>query len=311
MNHILSEKYRPITVDECILPESTKEQVKGMIAAGNLPSLMFIGSPGSGKTTLARAIANELGADILFINASLENGVDRIRTKVMQFASTVSFTDAKKITVLDEADGLTPEAQKSLRGFIEEFSGNHSFIFTGNFGNKIIEPIRSRCKIVDFKISAKDKPLIAAKFIKRLFAILEKEKIEYDKEAVVALVMKKFPDYRSILNEIQGYAAGGKVDAGILTNMTEDSFNALISALKNKKFGDMRKWVAENSDIESSDMFRMFYDAASEKLEPKSIPELLLTLGEFSYKDYFCADSELNRAAFLTTLIMSTGIHWK
>lgn len=309
--HPLSELYRPKTVDECILPSAIKDQVKGLIAAGNLPSLLFVGSPGSGKTTLARAIANEMKADILFINASLEGNIDTIRTTVMQFASTVSFTDSKKITVLDEFDGASQKSQESLRGFMEEFSHNHSFIFTGNFGNKIIEPIRSRCKIIDFKISSKDKPLIAAKFIKRLFNILEIEKIDYDKEAVVALVMKRLPDYRSIFNEIQGYAAGGRIDAGILSNMTEDSFNSLISSLKGKRFNEIRKWVASNSDIESSDMFRMFYDSASDKLEPKSIPELILALGEFSYKDYFCADKEINRAAFLTTLLMSSSIIWK
>ena len=310
-NLILSEKFRPKTVNECILPEATKDQVNGLIASGNLQSLLFIGSAGVGKTTLARAIANEIGADVLFINASLDGNIDTIRTSVMKFASTVSFTDSKKITILDEFDGATMVAQQSLRGIIEEFSHNHTFILTGNFVNKIIEPIRSRCKIIDFKIPSKDKPLIVAKFLKRLFSILESEKIDYDKEAVAALVMKKYPDYRSILNEIQGYSAGGRIDAGILANLSDAVFDQLITSLKNKKFSDIRKWVADNSDIESSDMFRMFYDSASDKLESKSIPELILQIGEFSYKDYFCVDKELNRIAFLTTLLMSSNIIWK
>lgn len=310
MNLILSEKYRPSTVNDCVLSESTKEQVKGLIAAGNLPTLLFVGGPGVGKTTLARAIANETGADLMFINASME-GIDAIRTKVMQFASTVSFTDAKKITVLDEADGLSLQSQNALRGFIEEFGQNHTIIFTANFGNKISDAIRSRSKVIDFKISAKEKTTIAAKFIKRLFNILETEKIEYEKEAVVALVMKKFPDFRSILNEIQGYAAGGKIDAGILSNLSEDAFNQLIASLKGKKFGEIRKWVAEHSDIESSDLFRLFYDSSVEKLDAKCIPEVILLLGEYSYKDYFCVDKEINRMAFLTSILISQNIIWK
>lgn len=307
---ILSEKYRPQTVDECVLPETTKTQIKGLMSAGNLPSLLFVGGPGCGKTTLAKAIANEMNADLLFINASLNNSIDNIRMNVHQFASTISFSDSKKITVLDEADGLTQDAQKALRGLVEEFSGNHTIIFTANFANKIIEPLRSRCKIIDFKISAKEKPIIAAKFIKRTYSILEKEGIEFDKEAVAALVMKKFPDYRSILTELQGYGATGKIDAGILLNLSEESFGQLMAALKAKKFNDVRKWVAEHPDLDSAHFFRMFYDVSSQYIEAKSIPEMILLLGEFSYKEYFCADKEINRMAFLTSIMISS-ITWK
>jgi DNA polymerase III delta prime subunit len=309
-NLILSEKYRPGTIDECVLPESTKEQIKGLIKEGNIPSMLFVGSAGCGKTTLARAIANELGADILFVNASME-GIDMIRTKVMQFASTVSFSNAKKITVLDEADGLSQAAQQALRGFIEEFGKNHSIIFTANYANKVIDAIHSRCKVVDFKISAKDKPLLAAKFAKRIFRILDIEKVEYEQPAVIELIMKKFPDFRSVLNEIQGYAAGGKIDSGILSNLSDATFSELIKSLKAKKFSEVRKWVADNSDMESSHLFRMFYDTAHEKLEQKSIPEVILILGEFSYKDYFVADKEINRMAFLTTIMINSNIMWK
>lgn len=308
---ILAEQYRPDTIDDCVLPESTKTQVKGLVESGNLPSLLFVGGAGCGKTTLARAIAKEMKADLLFINASMYGNIDMIRNDVAKFASTMSFTDSKKITVLDEADGITQQAQQALRGFIEEFGGNHSIIFTANYANKVIEPIRSRCKIIDFKINSKDKPLIAAKFLKRVMWILDTEGIEYDKQAVAALVMKKFPDFRSVLNELQGYAAGGRIDAGILSNLSDEAFNELIASLKSKKFNDVRRWVAEHSDLESQVMFRLFYDHASEKLEPKSIPEMILHLGEFSYKDYFVADKEINRMAFLTTLMVSQNILWK
>lgn len=311
MEMILSEKYRPKCINDCILPETVKQQVKGLITQGNVPSMIFVGGPGCGKTTLARAIAHELGADLLFVNASMEGNIDLIRNKLSQFASSVSFTDAKKITVLDEADGLSAAAQTALKGFIEEFSTNHSIIFTANIANKIIEPIQSRCRVIDFKISSKDKPDIAAKFLKRVLNILDVEGIEYDKMAVAELVMKKFPDFRSVLNELQGYAAGGRIDAGILLNLSEESFNQLIQALKDKKFTAMRKWVAEHSDLDSTHMFRMFYDTAHDKLQAKSLPELILQLGEYSYRDYFVADREINRAAFLTSLMVSPNVEWK
>lgn len=308
---VLAEKYRPQTIDECVLPEATKQQVKGLISDGNIPSLLFTGSAGCGKTTLARAIAKEMGADVMFINASMNGNIDTIRNDLTNFASKVSFTDSKKITILDEADGLSQQAQQALRGFIEEFGGNHSIIFTANYASKIIEPIRSRCKIVDFKIPAKDKPQIAAQFLRRVMNILDTEGIEYDKEPVAQLVMKKFPDFRSVLNELQGYAAGGRITADVLVNLSDESFGNLVASLKNKKFNEVRKWVAENSDLDSQTMFRMFYDTASEKLEARSLPELVLQLAEFSYKDYFVADKEINRMAFLTTLMMSQSISWK
>jgi DNA polymerase III delta prime subunit len=311
MELILSEKYRPKTIEDCVLPESVKNQIRGLIADGNIPSMLFLGGAGCGKTTLARAIAHEMNADVMFINASMEGNVDLIRTKLLQFASTVSFTDSKKITILDESDGLTQQAQQALRGFIEEFGKNHSIIFTANFAGKIIDPIKSRCKVIDFKITSKEKPGIAAKFMKRVMNILDIENIEYDKAAVASLVMKKFPDFRSILNELQGYSAGGRIDAGILSNLSEESFGILITALKEKKFGDVRKWVGEHSDLESTEMFRMFYDIANVQLQPKSVPEMILHLGEFSYKDYFVVDKEINRMAFLTTIMVSQNIVWK
>ena len=310
---ILSEVYRPKTINECILTDEIKDELNGYIKSGNLPSLLFVGGPGCGKTTSARAIANEMGADVLFINASMNANIDMIRTQMTQFASTVSFTGAKKITILDEIDGnnISPAVQQSLRGFLEEFGKNHSIIFTANNPNKIIDAIKSRCPPIDFKISKKDKPVIAAKFMKRVLSILEAEKIEYEKEAVAALVMKRFPDFRSVLMSIQAYAAGGKIDTGILSTLSEDSFNELTSALKAKKFNDVRKWVGEHSDLDSTEMYRLFYDTATEKMESKSIPELILQLGEFSYRDYFSLDKEIARMAFLTTIMLSQSIVWK
>lgn len=308
---ILSEKYRPKTVDECILPEATKDLVNGIIKDGNILSLLFVGSPGCGKTTLARAIANEMGANLLFINASLNGNIDTLRGDIIRFAKTSSMSGSKKITVLDEADGLTQATQQALRGVIEECSNNHTFIFTANYENKIIEAIHSRCKVINFKISKKEKPEIAKKFLRRVFTILDAESIEYEREAVATLVMKKFPDFRSVLNELQGYSAGGKIDSGILASLSDEAFGQLITSLKEKKFNDIRKWVGEHSDIESVHFFRMFYDKCSDLMQPKSIPELIIVLGDYSYKDYFMADKEINRMAFLTTLLVSSNIEWK
>ena len=310
-NMIWAEKFRPKTIDECVLPESIKGLAKGLVASGNLPSLLFTGSAGVGKTTLAYAIANELGADFMKINASSEGNVDLIRTRLSQFASTVSFTDSKKITLLDEADGLTTVAQQALRGFIEEHSTNHSIIFTCNFVSKLIEPIRSRCKVIDFKISPVDKTKLAAQFCKRVYKILDAEGVKYQPQVVAELVLKKFPDFRSVLNELQGYSAGGSIDAGILLDLSDAIFDVLITALKNKKFNDMRKWVGEHSYIDSTELFKTFYDKASSKMQSKSLPETILLLGEYSYRSGFVANQEINTAAFLTALMLSDNIEWK
>lgn len=310
-NLVWAEAYRPKTIDECVLPEATKAQARGYVKAGRIPTMIFTGTAGTGKTTLARAIANELGADMMFINASSEGNVDTVRTKITQFASSVSFSNAKKITILDEADGLTAQAQQSLRGFIEEFSSNHSIIFTCNFVNKIIDPLKSRSGIIDFKITNKEKPALAAQFFKRVINILNTENVEYDKNAVAELVQKTFPDFRRCLSELQRYAAGGKIDSGVLLDLSEESFKELIDALKNKKFNDIRKWVAQHSDIEPASFYRAIYDNAATYLQPKSLPSLILTLGEYSYKSAFVADQEINQVAFLTELLLSNDIVWK
>lgn len=309
---ILVEKYRPKTVDECVLTDATKSMIKGFIAEGDVPSMLFIGGAGCGKTTLARAIANELSADVLFINASMNGNIDMIRTDMTKFASSYSMTSAtRKITILDEADGLSAQAQGALRGFIEAFGKNHSVIFTANYGSKIIEPIHSRCTVINFKISATEKPKMASRFLKRVLAIMDNEGIEYKKEAVAGLVMKKFPDFRSVLSEIQGYAAGGVVDEGILLNLSDEAFNELVKALKAKSFKDVRKWVAEHSDMDSEHMYRAFYNSVVERLEPSSIAEMIVQLADYSYRDYFVADKEISRMGFLITIMRDPNIKWK
>jgi DNA polymerase III delta prime subunit len=309
-HHIWCEKYRPQVIDDCVLPERIKADAKSYVAQGKLPNLLFTGGAGVGKTTLARAMCNEVGADLLYLNASLTNSIDDVRTKISQFASTVSFTDAKKVTLLDEADGLTPQAQASLRALSENFSANHSFILTCNFKNKIIEPIHSRCSVIEFKIPSVEKSKLAAAMFKRVESILKLEGVEYDRKVVAELVQKYFPDFRRTLNELQRYAISGKIDSGILLDFTGDSFNELIGIIKAKKFESMRSWVASNSDMDSVTLFRAFYNHASQKLESKSIPALVLLLADYQFKASQVPDQELNTAAFLTELLTGNFV-WK
>ncbi len=304
------EKFRPDNIMDCVLPTSIKDAAEGYVKQGRCPTLILTGTAGVGKTTLARCIANELGADFMVINASMESGIDTIRTKIQQFASTVSFTESKKITLLDEADGLTPAAQASLRAFIEEFSNNHSLILTCNFVHKLIEPLHSRASVIDFKIPRSEKASLASQFFKRVTKILDFEKVDYDKKVVAEVVNHYFPDFRRCLNELQKYAASGKIDSGILANFSDESLKELIVALKNKKFNDMRKWVA-NAEMDATQIFRALYNRATEVMEPKSIPPLVLLIGQYQYQSSFVADQELNTAAFLTEILMSHDIVWK
>lgn len=300
------EKYRPATIDECILPEKLKQTFKEYIATGELPTFLFSGTAGVGKTTVARALCNEVGADVLFINGSDEGrSIDMLRTTVKGFASTVSLTDAKKVIILDEADYMNAQSvQPALRGFIEEFSNNCRFIFTCNFKNKIIEPLHSRCAVIDFKIDNAEKPAIAAGFFKRVTQILKTEGIDYDTKVVVELVNKHFPDYRRILNELQRYSVSGKIDAGLLVNMSDESYKTLVMNLKEKDFKKTRQWIAQNSDIETSSLFDHLYEKASEYLEPVSIPTMVLILADYQYKDAFVANHELNTMAAMTEIML-------
>ena len=300
------EKYRPQTIDECILPKNLKETFKQFIQTGELPNFLFCGTAGVGKTTVAKALCNEVGAEYLLINGSEESGIDILRTKIKSFASTVSLTDSKKVIILDEADYLNPNStQPALRAFIEEFSNNCRFIFTCNYKNRIIEPLHSRCSVIDFKIENAEKQEIAAAFFKRTINILAKENIVADQKVVAELVTKHFPDWRRVLNELQRYSVSGKIDAGILVNMTEDSFKDLLKNMKDKNFTEVRKWVAKNGDSETINIFRQLYDTASVHLEPASIPQLVLILADYQYKAAFVADHELNLMAALTEVMSS------
>ena len=300
------EKYRPQTIDECILPEATKNMFKEFVTRGELQNALFCGSAGVGKTTVARALCNEIGADVLFINCSEDSGIDTLRSKIRNFASTVSLTNSKKVVILDEFDYANQNSlQPALRAAIEEFANNCRFILTCNFKNRIIEPIHSRCAVVEFKIDNKDKPKIAAQFFKRITHILKTEGIEFEPQVVAEIVNKHFPDFRRVLNELQRYSVSGKIDTGILVNLGDESFKTLVRHLKAKNFTEVRKWVGQNSDIETSTLFRQLYDKAADVLEPSSIPQLVLLLADYQHRAAFVADSEINIMACMVELMSS------
>jgi DNA polymerase III delta prime subunit len=299
------EKYRPQKIDDCVLPESLKKTFKEYVTQGELPNFLFTGTAGVGKTTVAKALCNEIGAEYILVNGSDEGrSIDVLRTTIKSFASTVSLTDAKKVVIVDEADYMNAQSvQPALRSFIEEFSANCRFIFTCNFKNRIIEPLWSRCAVVEFKIDSKDKQEIAATFFKRATQILKQEQIEFDPKVVAELITKHFPDYRRILNELQRYSVSGKIDCGILVNMSEESFRGLLKLLKEKNFTEVRKWVAKNSDADTASLFRELYDSSANNLEQNSIPQLVLILADYQYKSAFVADHELNIMAALTEIM--------
>jgi DNA polymerase III delta prime subunit len=299
------EKYRPHKIEDCILPESLKATFSEFVKQGNIPNLLLTGSQGTGKTTVARAMCEELGLDYIEINGSMNGGIDTLRTEIKNFASTISFTGTRKMVILDEADYLNAQStQPALRNFMEEFSKNCGFILTCNFKNRIIEPLHSRCSVIEFKIPSSQKPKLAAQFHKRACGILEQEGIEFDKAVVAEVVTKHFPDWRRVLNELQRYSVTGKIDSGILANLGEENFKGLVDLLKNKRFNDMRKWVSENLDTEPTAFFRKFYDMASTYMKPNSIPQLVLLLGRYQYQSAFVSDQEINTVAFLTEVMV-------
>lgn len=300
-----TEVYRPKTINDCILPESLKATFSEFVKQGSIPNLLLTGSQGTGKTTVARAMCEELGVDYIEINGSMNGGIDTLRTEIKNFASTISFTGTRKMVILDEADYLNAQStQPALRNFMEEFSKNCGFILTCNFKNRIIEPLHSRCSVIEFKIPSSQKPKLAAQFHKRACGILEQEGIAHDKAVVAEVVTKHFPDWRRVLNELQRYSVTGKIDSGILSNLGEENFKQLIDHLKNKRFTDMRKWVGENLDTEPTAFFRKFYDTAATYLKPNSIPQLVLLLGRYQYQSAFVADQEINTVAFLTEVMV-------
>lgn len=294
------EKYRPQKIEDTILPDDLKKTFKQFVDQKNIPNLLLTGSAGVGKTTVAKAMLEEVGADYIVINGSLNGNIDTLRTTIQNFASSVSFVGGRKYVILDEADYLNANStQPALRNFMEEYSKNCGFILTCNFKNRIIEPLHSRCSVVEFKISKKDIADLALQFMKRVRTILTNENVEFDKEAVAAVIMKYYPDARRILNELQRYAATGRIDSGILVNMTEESFKKLISSMREKNFPAVRKWVAENSDVDTTELLRKFYDQASDVMTKESIPQLVIHIANYQYKAAFVADHEINLVACL------------
>lgn len=302
------EKYRPNRVSECVLPAHIKDELQPFLDKQEIPHLIFAGSAGSGKTTCGFAIADELGADLLFINASQESGIDTIRTKVIQFASTVSFDNNLKIVLLDEAEKLSAAAQDSLKSIIEQFSKNTRFMLTTNNKNRIIDPIQSRCTIFNFAFESKEKQTAAIQMMKRTEAILKNEDIEYDKKAVAGLVAKYFPDFRKTLNEIQRYATKGAIDAGILIEQGT-TFDDLVESIKTKKFPDVRKWVARNVDLDPQVIFRHFFDSATTLFAGASAAEVILLCSQYQLNSSQVIDQEINTTAFLVELMGSAN--WK
>jgi len=301
------EKYRPQTVDECILPEETKVMFKGFIQQGEIPNLLLAGPAGIGKTTIAKALCNELGADVYVINGSDEGRfLDTVRNRAKSFASTVSLTSTAKhkVLIIDEADNTTPDVQLLLRASIEEFQNTCRFIFTCNYKNKIIEPLHSRCSVVDFNVKGKERAALATQFFKRVNGILEYENIEFDMKVVAEVVQKHFPDFRRTINELQRYGSRGKIDTGILGQVADVNLQDLIGYLKNREFTKMKKWVVSNLDNEPQIIMRKVYDNLYTYLVPKSIPEAVLVIGEYQYKASFVMDQEINLVAFLTELMM-------
>ena len=303
------EKYRPKTIDECILPENIKKTFSDFLNRGEIPNMLLSGPPGVGKTTVAKALCNQLGVDYYVINGSDEGRfLDTVRNSAKNFASTVSLSsDSKhKVIIIDEADNTTSDVQLLLRASIEEFSGNCRFIFTCNYKNKIIEPLHSRCAVVEFGIKGQEIPKIQAEFFKRLNTILDAERIESDKKVLIELISKHFPDWRRILNECQRYAVGGKIDSGILASFSDVSVNDLVKNLKTKNFPEVRKWVVSNLDNDSSVLLRRIYDALYTSLVPNTIPAAVLIIAKYQYQIAFVADQEINMLAALTEIMVES-----
>jgi replication factor C small subunit len=298
------EKYRPRTIDDTILTTTLKNTFKQFVSQKNIPNLILAGSAGIGKTTVARAMLDEIGADYYIINGSMNGNIDTLRNDIQQFASTVSFTEGRKYVILDEADYLNPNStQPALRNFMEEFSRNCGFILTCNFKNRIIEPLHSRCSVIEFKITADEMPKLATQFFKRVCNILTSENIEYDKAVIAEIINKHFPDWRRVLNELQVYSATGKIDSGILVNINKQSYDQLIGFMKDKNFTQSRKWIAENSNNDPTTFFSDLYDNSVNYFKPNSIPQLVLIISKYQYQAAFVSNQEINMAACILEIM--------
>ena len=299
------EKYRPKTIDDCILSDTIKGTLNDLVKEERVPNLMFTGPAGVGKTTVARAICDMTNSDYIIINGSDEGRmIDTLRTKMTQFCSTISLQGGRKVVIIDEADYMNPDSvQPAMRGFIEKFAENCSFIFTCNFKNRIIEPIHSRCAVVDFTLKKDEKPEIASQFLIRCGNILSEENIEHDKRVVIELINKHFPDFRRVINELQRYSTSGTIDSGILANIGEINLNELVVALREKNFPKMRQWVTSNVDNDPASVFRKIYDKLYEVLDKSSIPQAVLIIADYQYKSAFVADQEINLVACLIELM--------
>jgi len=299
------EKYRPKTIEETILPVELKSVFQQFVDQKNIPNLILSGSAGVGKTTVARAMLEELGCDYIIINGSMNGNIDTLRNEILNFASSVSLSGGRKYVILDEADYLNANStQPALRNFMEEFSRNCGFILTCNFKNRIIEPLHSRCSVVDFKISKKDMAKLAMQFLKRVEGILRTENVEYDKATVAEIIQKYFPDWRRVLNELQRYSATGKIDSGILANLQQTSIRELVDLMRDKNYTEVRKWVKNNIDTDVNYLYTEFYETASQFFSVRSIPALVTLIARYQYQNAFVANPEINFAAFLAEVMI-------
>ena len=298
------EQYRPKTVDDCIFPQNLKNTFKEFVEQGNIPNIILSGGPGVGKTTIAKAVLDEIGATYMMINGSEESGIDVLRTKIKNFASTVSLEGGRKYLILDEADYLNPQStQPALRGFMEEFHQNCGFILTCNYKNRLIEPLHSRCSVIDFSIPKSEKANLAMDFMKRVEFILQSESVEYEKKVLAELIQRHFPDWRRALNELQRYSVSGRIDAGILIDMAEINIKELMLFMKEKEFTNVRKWVVNNLDVDSVRLIRSVYDSLYTFLDHSTIPHAVCILADYSYRGAFVADQEINTLACLTEMM--------
>ena len=305
MEHLLwTEKYRPKNIEDCILPERLKKPFQEYVTQKNIPNLLLTGGAGVGKTTVAKAMCNEIGCDFMIINGSDENGIDMVRNKITNYASSMSFSGGRKVIIIDEADYLSANAQAAFRNAIEEFAVNCSFIFTCNFKNKIIEPLHSRCAVIEFTLKASEKSSMAGQFFKTIQTILSQEDIAYETPVVAELIKKHFPDFRRVINELQRFSKFGKIDTGVLSQIVDVSLNDIMKFIKDKDFGAIRKWVASN-DIDPATLYRKLYDNLYDIMKPQSIPQAVIILADYQYKQAFVADQEINLVACLTELMVS------